>query len=96
MAEIVIRPEAVDDITYIHLHGAAEFGLPVADQYHDGLEAAIMRLADFPESGPVYPGLRPPIRFLTFRSHHIFYDYDGQTVWIVRILHHAQDVYSQF
>jgi plasmid stabilization system protein ParE len=50
-----------------------------------------MRLATFPESGAIYPGIRPQIRYLAYRRHHIFYDYDGETVWVVRILHHALD-----
>jgi plasmid stabilization system protein ParE len=60
------------------------------------LQAAVERLAEHPLSGPVSPGLRPPIRFLTYRRHHILYDFDGTTVWIVRILHHAMDVRRQF
>jgi toxin ParE1/3/4 len=92
MAEIVVRPAASADIAGLYAFGVQQFGMDTADDYHAGLEAAIARLAEFPESGPLYPGLRPPIRFLTYRRHHIFYDYDGANVWIVRVLHHAMYV----
>lgn len=92
MAEIAFRPEASADLADVYALSVEQFGRPTADSYHDGLQAAAERLAEFPESGPFYPGLRPPVRLLTYRRHHILYDYDGETVWIVRILHHARDV----
>jgi toxin ParE1/3/4 len=92
MAEIIVRPAASADIADIYAFSARQLGLETADAYHDALQAAIARLADFPETGAVYPGLRPAIRFLTHKRHHIMYDYDGDTVWIVRVIHHARDV----
>jgi toxin ParE1/3/4 len=92
MADIVVRSEATADIAAIYAHGAEQFGIETANSYHTGLQTAIERLAEFPQSGPIYPGLHPPIRFLTYRHHHVYYDYDGATVWIIRILHYAQDV----
>ncbi len=91
MAELAFRREASADLLNIHLQGAVQFGKQGADAYQNGLRTAVLRLADFPLLGPVYPGLRSPIRFLTYRSHHIIYEYDGTTVWVVRILHHAMD-----
>ena len=92
MADIDVSVEARADMLELHARSTIRFGLEVADNYIDGIDAALAQLAEFPESGPVYPGLRPPIRFLTYKRHHILYDYDGETVWIVRIIHHARDV----
>jgi len=92
MAEIDVSAEARADLLDLHAHSTVRFGLDVADTYIDGIDAALARLAEFPESGPIYPGLRPATRFLTYKRHHIMYDYDGETVWIVRIIHHARDV----
>ncbi len=94
MATVVIRTEAVADIAGVYATGVEEFGGPVAISYLDGLEQALGRLAAYPLIGPVYPGLKPPIRYLSYRRHHIFYDTDGTTVWVVRVLHHAQDAAS--
>lgn len=92
MAEVITRAETRADLLDIYAQGITQFGLDVADSYIDGIDTAMTRLADHPEIGPIYPGLRPLMRFLTYRSHHILYDYDGATVWIARILHHAMDV----
>jgi toxin ParE1/3/4 len=87
--EVVTRPAAQVDLEEIDLYGIVEFGAAVAERYMSGFFDAFDRLARYPEIGPIYPGIRPAIRFLTYREHHIFYDYDGETVVIVRILHHA-------
>lgn len=92
MPEIVFSPKASADLAGIYNQSAAQFGIDTADAYHDGLQAAVERLAAFPESGPAFPGIRPPVRYLAYKRHRIIYDYDGETVRVIRILHHARDV----
>lgn len=91
MARIVVRAEARSDLATIYAYSVELYGTGMARDYLSGMERALGRLEEFPELGPAYPGIRPPIRFLAHRQHHIFYDYNGQTVCIVRILHHALD-----
>lgn len=92
MAELHVRPAASADLADIYAFSLERFGADSANAYHDGLQAAVQQLADYPLSGRIHPGLRPSVRSLNFRKHHIFYDYDGGTVWVVRILHQAVDV----
>lgn len=92
MAEIAFRLEASADLANVFAQSLQQFGEQAAQTYLAGLQSAITRLADYPQLGTVYPGIRPLIRFLSYRNHHILYDYDGATVWVVRILHHAMDV----
>ena len=75
----------------MYAQGVASFGDVSAKQYMAELDRALDRLMAFPLSGPAYPGLRMPVRYLRFRSHQIFYDFDGETVRVLRILHHAMD-----
>jgi toxin ParE1/3/4 len=89
MAEVIVRAEAEEDLLDIYAHGVEEFGVEAARKYMAGIDQALIRLGNHPLIGPSYPGLRSPIRYLNYRRHHIFYDYDGVTVWVVRILHHA-------
>jgi len=96
MADIAFRKEASADLAGIQAQSVDQFGTDAARDYLNGLQAAIMRLADYPLMGTVYPGLRPPVRFVAFRRHHVLYDFDGTTVLIVRILHHAMDVHGRF
>ncbi|MEO7247492.1 MAG: type II toxin-antitoxin system RelE/ParE family toxin [Novosphingobium sp.] len=91
MPEIVVRAEASADIADTYRFSVERFGHAVAEEYLVGLDAAIAGLADFPELGPLQPGLTPPIRALPYRSHRIYYNFDGSVVTIVRIFHHAMD-----
>ena len=57
----------------------------------DDLESARVRLADFPELGFVVIELKQKPRCLPCKQHRIYYRYDGTTVLVLRILHHAMD-----
>ncbi len=80
----------------IYTHSIEQFGFDIASAYMDGIDQAFERLADFPELSPVYSKLRPPLRFIVCRSHHIFYDFDGAVVSVIRILHHAMNAQRVF
>ena len=91
MAKIVFHQEASADIEGIYGFSLAQFGEATASEYHDGLYEAVLRLETFPEMGRQEPGIAPPIRALAYRSHKIFYRFDGETVLVVRVLHHAMN-----
>lgn len=76
----------------IYAYGSENFGHEAAADYLRGLHHAITRLADYPLSAPLYRQIRPAIRALSWRSHHIFYDVEDSRVVIRRILHKAMDV----
>jgi toxin ParE1/3/4 len=92
MVEVDVSVEARADLLELHIQSTIRFGLEVAEQYIEGINAALARLAEFLQSGPVFPGIRPPVRYLAYKRHHIMYDYNGKTVWVIRIEHHARDV----
>lgn len=96
MVEVNVSVEARADMLEIHSQSTNRFGSDVADQYIDGIDRALSRLIVYPELGPVYQRLRPPLRFLVCRSHHIFYDFDGVVVSVIRILHHAMNAQRVF
>ena len=91
MAEIVFHEEASADVEAIYRFSQARFGVAVADDYHEGLLETVVRLETFPEMGREVSGLAPPVRALSFRSHAIYYRFDGATVTVERILHHAMN-----
>jgi toxin ParE1/3/4 len=92
MAELEYSVEAVADIDSIVAFSVEQFGKAVADVYLTRLEAACDQLRLYPQMAAVYPRLRPATRCLIYRRHRIFYRVARETVLIVRILHHAQDV----
>lgn len=67
------------------------FGRPTAVEYMMGLDEALARLGTFPEIGRIDRAIEPPIHVFPYQSHRIFYDFDGATVSVVRILHHAMN-----
>jgi toxin ParE1/3/4 len=92
VAEIRIRQAADLDLTSILQFSIAQFGRETAQAYLRGINKAFDMLSRHPEAGELRPEIDPPIRCLPYRSHRIFYDLDGDTVWIVRVLHHAMDI----
>ncbi len=91
MAKPSFSAAAATDLDQVFAFSAERFGFDAAEEYFAGLQASCHRLADFPEIGPVLEGIRPPMRFFSYRSHHIYYRLDGHAVLIVRILHHAMN-----
>jgi len=62
-----------------------------ASDFRRKAEAALGRLADYPESGrsiPEFPEL--PHREVVVRPYRFFYRIVGDTVWIVAVWHSAQ------
>lgn len=80
------------DLDDIADYGAENFGTQSAVAYIDAIEQAFSRLLRYPESGPVHPAVRPPLRSLACERHRIFYSIDAERVRIERILHAAMDV----
>jgi toxin ParE1/3/4 len=91
MADLIIKPEAEVDLEGIRQFSFEQFADEIANEYLGGLRAALLRLRDHPEIGPVFRGVKPEVRCLTYRSHKLYYDFDGRTVGIIRILHHAMN-----
>lgn len=89
MRALTLRPEAQADLRAIESFSIGEFGAQAAGAYMDRFEQAFDRLIEFPESAPIYPGLQPPVRCLSVGRHRVFYDYDGQHIVVVRVLHQA-------
>lgn len=83
---------AYTDLAEIGDYGAAEFGNLAADAYQDAIDHAFERLASFPHSGEARPTFGTDMRCLVCNRHRILYRIRGNTVQIMRILHHSRDV----
>jgi toxin ParE1/3/4 len=79
------------DIVDILEYGAANFGWDRAEAYVEGFENSFALLTEYPEIGAVHEEIRPPIRSLPYRSHRIFYDIEGDVIFIRRIFHMSRD-----
>jgi toxin ParE1/3/4 len=92
VAEVRLRAAADADLAEILEYSIERWGEAVGEAYLAGFGEAFELLARHPLAGTLRADIHPPIRCLPHRSHRIFYDLDGETVWIVRVLHHALDV----
>jgi toxin ParE1/3/4 len=86
-----ISDVALDDLDGIYRYGHEIYGLMQADTYMAGLKQLLELLAETPMMGRERDEVRPPIRLVPYRAHHIFYDIIGETVVIQRLLHRTAD-----
>ena len=92
MARIILSRAAQRDLVDIGDYGEDQFGFAAADAYQDDIERCFDRLADYPLSGEAKEAWGSGIRKLPCNQHRIIYKVDGETVHILRVLHHARDV----
>ena len=91
VARVRLRAAADADLAAILDYSAAHFGSAVAEDYLRSFDQAFTLLERHPQAGPLRTDISPAVRCLPHRSHRIFYDVEGETIWIVRVLHHAMD-----
>ena len=92
MASLELTPLALRDLEEIDRDGARDFGSRAADAYAAGLRRAFDLLELYPNSSPARPDFGEGLRSRAYRAHRILYTFDGDTVLVVRILHHLRDV----
>jgi toxin ParE1/3/4 len=86
-----LRAAAVRDLTEILSYSIETHGEAAAEAYLTDLDRALDRVREFPELGAARTDLNPLLRCLPCREHRIFYQFDGKSVSIVRVLHKAMD-----
>jgi toxin ParE1/3/4 len=91
VADVRLRGAAAGDLHPILDYSIERFGRTVAEDYLRSFERAFDLLRKHFEAGGLRTDIEPPIRCLTHRSHRIFYHLEGETVWVIRVLHHAMD-----
>ena len=83
------------DLSLVYLQGIERFGFAQAEKYFDELQAALDRLALYPQTGRLRREVEPPVRMLPFRAHLIFYDIEEDGIVIVRIRHGFENWWSE-
>lgn len=89
---IVLSRAAHRDLVEIIEYGEAEFGAAAADAYHTEIEERFDRLVDHSLIGEAKDSWGEGVRQLPCNRHRIIYRVLGDTVRIIRILHHSRDV----
>lgn len=91
MAKVEFGPLAKADLADIDDYSTDQFGHDVADAYARGFNLTFDLLRRHPEAGAAHPEFGKGVRCIVHRKHRVFYTVNGDTVVIVRIIHHARD-----
>lgn len=92
VARIILSRTAYRDLVEIGEYGEAQFGTAAVDAYQEEIERRFDRLADYPLIGEAKDAWGPGVRHVPCNQHRIIYRVSGDTVQILRILHHSRDV----
>ena len=92
MTELRLSAAARADLVAIRIYSNDQFGRETADAYFLGFDDLFDLLIRHPRAGEKKSALGKNIRCLVHRRHRILYRVDGETVVIVRIVHHAMDL----
>jgi toxin ParE1/3/4 len=84
--------EADADVVGILEYGAVHYGWDRAEAYAASFDESFAVLLEHPRIGALYPDVRPPIHSWPHGSHRIYYDIEGDTIVVRRILHKSVDV----
>lgn len=86
MVNYRLSEQADEDFESIYVFGLLNFGLLQADAYADGLEARFEQIALQPQLYPAIDHVKTGYRLCVYKSHAIYYRFDGNRATIVRIL----------
>ena len=92
MTPVVVSRRADADVDAMLEHLADLAGPAVARRYNQELDAVFERLAMFPESGARRRSLGPYARIAVVAPYVVVYDYQDNTVVIVRVLDGRRDI----
>ncbi len=89
LANIEFSNAAVADLDAIDYFSIEQFGEEVAAKYMRGFDEAFVLLQNHPRAGHAEANFGKGTNCLTHRRHRIFYTIKDDTVFVVRIIHHA-------
>ena len=94
--QVVLTPEALDQLRAIERYIAAASGYPmVAERYVDALVSYCESLATFPQRGARRDDIRPGLRLVPYRSSaEVAFVVDGEQIWIIGVFYGGQDYES--
>lgn len=92
MAKLILRQEAIDDLTDIWGYSVRVWSEKQADRYYEDIKQACHQVALDPAIGREYTILKPGIFGLRVNKHFIFYQIvESGEVEVIRILHEKMD-----
>lgn len=93
MPKVVLRQEAVDDLTAIWEYTLQEWSENQADKYYETIRAACQVIGQNPTAGKIYPEISANLLGFKSEKHILFYHLVSEDeIEIIRILHEKMDL----
>lgn len=97
MSQVLLRPQAEEDLSDIWFYIAIENGSPLnADRFIDRIHEKLNLLAETPAIGTNKDHYFEGLLQFVFGNYLIFYTPDKDGIKVARILHGARDIPAQF
>ena len=93
MAKVILRQQAIDDLSNIWLYTFNEWSENQADKYYARLKFACKEIGEYPEIGKNYDGVERNLLGLNVGKHIIFYHQISDVeIEVIRILDQRMDL----
>ena len=90
--QILLTDRALQDLRNIESYSIERWGRATADKYIDQVESALSRIAETPELLRDEPDFADSLKFHRVHNHVLICDVQGETVYVVAVLHTSMDV----
>tara|TARA_B100000497_G_C7571757_1_gene344511 strand:+ start:247 stop:543 length:297 start_codon:yes stop_codon:yes gene_type:complete len=95
MLKLKLLPEAVKDLEQIFEYTFETWGIAQAYKYQDELFAGFTNIKKNPEIGSAYIHTKRGYRKHKINRHLIFYRFDSDICYVIRILHERMDLQTK-
>lgn len=91
LPEVIVSPEAKQDLIEVYQYTLQHWGQTKAEHYLSQIKQAFIECQKQPLMGVERRELFVGIRFIIVASHNIYYRFEQNRIEIVRVLHGRQD-----
>lgn len=96
MPKVILRQEAINDLTEIWQYTLHKWSEKQADKYYQAIQSACKEIGNDPNLGKVYTEVNPNLLGFKSGKHILFYHLISEDeIEIIRILHERMDLESQ-
>ncbi|MDW3209405.1 MAG: type II toxin-antitoxin system RelE/ParE family toxin [Reichenbachiella sp.] len=93
MARLVLRQEAINDLTDIWEYTSETWSENQADKYYQAIKSACIDISNKPSLGKTYEEISSKVLGYSINKHIIFYhEASADEIEVVRILHERMDL----
>lgn len=93
MAKLILRKEAINDLSDIWEYTSETWSENQADKYYQAIKSACLDISNEPNLGKPYDKISPQVLGYSINKHIIFYHrITAEEIEVIRILHERMDL----